>query len=114
MPRRGVDLVGIPHRLEKVTSANKEGGCSPKGVDTRRMQVRTLGPKGGGFGGDPTSIGERNKCQQRRRYTRGGVPVRTLGPEGEVDLVGIPHRLEKGRSASKDAGPRREVDCENS
>ena len=44
--------------------------------------------------------------------TRGGVPVRTLGPKGDVDLVGVPHRLEKGTSASEDAGPRRGVDCD--
>ena len=28
------------------------------------MQVRTLGPKGCGFGGGPTLIGERNECRQ--------------------------------------------------
>ena len=26
--------------------------------------VGTLGPKGGGFGGGPTSIGERKECQR--------------------------------------------------
>ena len=28
-------------------------------------------------------------------------------PSEGVDLVGVPHRLEKGTSASEDAGPRR-------
>ena len=27
--------------------------------------------------------------------------------------MGVPHRLEKGTSANEDAGPWREVDCEN-
>ena len=30
------------------------------------MSVKTLGPKGGGFGGSPTSLGERNECQRGR------------------------------------------------
>ena len=34
------------------------------------------------------------------------------GPRTGVDLVAVPHRLEKGTSASKDAGPRRGVDCD--
>ena len=32
-------------------------------------------------------------------------------PKG-VDLVGVPYRLEKGTSASEDAGSRREMDCD--
>ena len=39
------------------------------------------------------------------------MPVGTLGPKG-VDLGAIPHRLEEGKSVNKDAGPRREVDCD--
>ena len=33
------------------------------------------------------------------------MPVRTLGRKRGVDLVAVPHRLEKGMSASEDAGP---------
>ena len=44
--------------------------------------------------------------------TRGGVPVRTLGLKRGVDLGAVPHRLEEGKSASEDAGPRRGVDCD--
>ena len=36
--------------------------------------------------------------------------VRMLGLKG-VDW-GVPHRLEKGTSANKDAGPKKGVDCE--
>jgi len=53
--------------------------------------VRRLSPKGGGH---------EAMCQQ-------GCWV----PKG-VDFMGVPHRLEKGKSVSKDAGPRRRVDCE--
>ena len=57
------------------------------------MPVRTLGPRGGGFGGGPASIGGRKECQRGRWAPKGGglsridwrkerVPARTLGPEG--------------------------------
>ena len=39
------------------------------------------------------------------------MPVRMLGPKG-VDLGAVPHRLEKEKSASKDAGLQIEVDCD--
>ena len=35
------------------------------------VPVRTLGPKGGGFGGGLTSIGERKECQQGRWTPKG-------------------------------------------
>ena len=35
------------------------------------MPARTLGPGGGGFGGGPTSIGERNECQRGRWASEG-------------------------------------------
>ena len=35
------------------------------------MLVKTLGPKEGEFGGDPTSIGERNECQRGRWVSKG-------------------------------------------
>ena len=57
------------------------------------MSARTLGPKGSGLRG-PTSIGEGNECQQGRWALKG------------VDR-GVPHRLEKGTSVGKDAGPER-------
>ena len=37
-------------------------------------------------------------------YSRGGVPVRTLGPERGVDLMAVPHRLDEGKSAEPDTG----------
>ena len=39
------------------------GDCSPKGVDTRWCASKDVGPRRGGFGGGPTSIGARNECQ---------------------------------------------------
>ena len=59
------------------------------------MPVSTLGPKGGGFGGGPTSIGGRKECQRGR-----------WAPKG-VDLGAVLHRLEEGKSASEDVGPQR-------
>ena len=53
------------------------------------MPVRTLGPKGGGFGGGYTSIGERNECREH--------------------LVAVTHRLEKGTSA-ENVGSQKGVD----
>ena len=35
-----------------------------------------------------------------------------VGPQKRVDLGAVPHRLEEGKSASEDAGPRRGVDCD--
>ena len=43
--------------------------------------------------------------------TQGGVPARTLSPEGGVDFK-IPRRLERETSASKDVGLQRGVDFE--
>ena len=34
--------------------------------------VRTLGPKGGGFGSGPTSIGGSKECQRGRWTPKGG------------------------------------------
>ena len=50
-------------------------------------------------GGAPKGSGHEVVCQQGH-----WVPK-------EVDWR-VPHRLEKGTSASKDVGPRREVNCE--
>ena len=69
-------------------------------VDTRRCAIRTLAPKGGRFDGGPTSIGERNECQRGRWALKG------------MDLVVIPHQLEKGTSAHEDIEPWMGVDCE--
>ena len=41
---------------------NKEA-VPERGVDTRRCTSKDVGPEGGGFGGGPTSIGERKECQ---------------------------------------------------
>ena len=46
------------------------------------------------------------EAEPRMRWTRGGVPARTLGPEGGGS--GVPHRLEEGMSTNEDAGPQRE------
>ena len=56
-------------------------------TDTRQVPKRRLSPKG--------------------KWTRGSVPAKTLGHEGGW-IGGVPHRLEKGTSASEDTG----VDCE--
>ena len=34
------------------------------------------------------------------------------GPQREVDLGAVPHQLEEGKSASRDVGPGRGVDCD--
>ena len=34
----------------------------PQGVDMRRCASKDVGPKEGGFGGDPMSIGGRKEC----------------------------------------------------
>ena len=59
----------------------------------------TLGPKGGGFGGDLTSIGGRKECQQGRWVLKGWIVMSHIGWEGEdlgrsqgVDCD-VPHRL---------------------
>ena len=36
------------------------------------MPIRTLDPEGGGFGGGPISIRERNECQRGRWALKGG------------------------------------------
>ena len=46
------------------------------------MPIRTLGPKVGGFGRDPTSIGERNECD-----TRTLSPKRTIRVNIEKSLL---------------------------
>ena len=51
----------------------QRGGCSPKGVDTKRNVSKNAGPRGGGgFGEGPTSIGEWNECQRGRWTLKGG------------------------------------------
>ena len=48
------------------------------------MPVRTLGPKGGGFGAGPTSIGEMNECQRGRWAPKGGwIVMSHIGWGGE-------------------------------
>ena len=54
--RRYASLLAVPQR----------------GVDTRWYASKDVGPKGGGFGSGPTSIGERNDCQQGRWSPKGG------------------------------------------
>ena len=100
LPRRGVDW-GVPHRLEKGTSASEDVGtrrkvdCEiPRRVDTRGVPTRTLGPEGGWIGGfhidwrmgtsASEDAGSRRKvdCEIPRRVDTRGVPTRTLGPEG--------------------------------
>ena len=43
-------------------------------IDRRkeRVSARTLGPEESGFGGCPTSIEEKNECQQGRWALKGG------------------------------------------
>ena len=55
------------------------------------MPTKRLSPEGGGH---------EAMCQQGHWASKG------------VDLVGVPHRLEKGTSASEDVGPQTGVDCE--
>ena len=43
-------------------------------------------------------------ARPRRGMDTGQCTNRTLGPDGEGDCE-VPHRLERGMSASKDVGP---------
>ena len=45
------------------------------------------------------------EAKLQRGWTRGGALKRKLGPIGGG--LGVPHRLEKGTSASEDVGPER-------
>ena len=46
-------------------------------------------------------------CQPSRcSPKRGRHEGKDAGPQRGVDLVGVPHRLEKGRSTSKNVGPK--------
>ena len=87
--------------------------------------------------GSPKGKAQRRQCRlavglgrykwYQKSQTLGDVRARRLFPEGGrheavcqsrrsaprgLDLLGVPHRLEKGTSASEDAGLRRGVDCE--
>ena len=46
----------------------------------------------------------------RRRVDTRRCASKDAGAQRGLDLVGVPHRLEKGTSASEDTGHRREVD----
>ena len=49
----------------------------------------------------------------RRRVDTRRCANKDAGPHrGAVDLGVVPHRLEEGKSASENAGPQREVDCD--
>ena len=52
------------------TTLGLEGG-GLYNVSAFLVLVRVLGSEGGGFGGGPTSIGEKNECQQGRWASRG-------------------------------------------
>ena len=57
------------------------------------------------------------RCASLLAVPRRGVDMRRCvskdaRPQKGVDLGAIPHRLEKGKKASEDAGPRRGVDCD--
>ena len=128
-PKRTISASGGLEPLQMVSESRHQTmcqweGCSLKGVDTRRCASKDVGSKGGGFGGVPTSIDERNEWQWRRWDTApkgvdlaGGLSL--IGernecqwgwwdatPKGGVDFGRVPHRLEKGTSASEDAGTR--------
>jgi len=55
------------------------------------MPIRTLGLEGGGFGGGPTLIGERNECQ-RGRWAPKEVDCENLtlvGEENETPFIKV-------------------------
>ncbi|KAG7022917.1 GPI-anchored protein LLG1, partial [Cucurbita argyrosperma subsp. argyrosperma] len=87
-PSRSSPKSGMPSQVPNDMQAFS---LFPEGVDTRVggptskdiggrhkgcVPVRTLGPKGGGFGGGPTSIGGRKECQ-RRRWARRGAEIKS-------------------------------------
>ena len=55
------------------------------------VPVRTLGPEGGGFGGDPTLIGGRKECQRGHwAPRRGGLWCPTLvGEENKTPFIKV-------------------------
>ena len=62
---KGVDLVAVTNSIRsRHWTMCQLSRCSLKGVDTRRCTSKDAGPRKGRFGGGPTSIGERNKCQR--------------------------------------------------
>ena len=70
----------------------QRGGCSPKGVDMRWCASKDAGPEGGGFGEGPTSIGERNECQQGHWALKGsglGGERNTLYKGGSLSLADV-------------------------
>ena len=50
-------------------------------------------------------------CEIPHRLERGTNAIKDAGPRIMVDCE-IPHRLERETTVNKDAGPQREVDCE--
>ena len=62
--------------------------------DTGLCANEEVVPKGGGFGGGLTSIGERNKCRRERCVPKGmDCDVsKDTGPHKRVDLVAVSHR----------------------
>ena len=82
--QRGVDLVGVLHRLEKGTIASEDAGpCSR--VDTRVCASKDVGPEGGV---DLVGV--------LHRLEKGTSVSEDAGPCSKVDTR---------RCASKDAGP---------
>ena len=61
------------------------------------VPVKTLGPKGDGFGGVPHRLKKGTSASEDARWC-----ASTLGPK-EDGFGGVPYRLEKGTSASEDA-----------
>ena len=64
-----------------------------------------------------TKVSEIGRCASLLAVLRRGIDTRwyaskDAGSQRRVDLEGVPHRLEKGTSASEDAEPRRGVDCD--
>ena len=67
-PKETISATGGFGTLQIVSEPNTERCASEeadprRGLDTRRCASKDAGPKRGWIG-DPTSIGERNKCQR--------------------------------------------------
>ena len=63
---------------------------SPKGVDTRQCANKDAGPKEGGFGGGPTSIGGRKECKRGCWAPMEGLWCPTLvGEENKLQFTRV-------------------------
>ena len=83
----------------------------------RKSPKKTIFASGGFWPLQMVSELDTRRCASLLAVPRRGVDTRQCaskdtGPQSEVDLGAVPHRLEEGKSASEDARSRKGVDCD--